>query len=130
MRRVVQRVVEPRQHPGRVAKGRVRRDVLDPLAVDPDLAAVAQALEELLAGVRPRGPVVSVVIRRSSGGDGRPHLGGDQVEQLEHAPEIVAAEVDHQVREAESLVLAEEIGDRLRTLPNQIVAQGEAAATS
>src|SRR5262245_63559125 len=32
----------------------MRRDVLDALAVDPDLAAVAQALEELLAGVGPR----------------------------------------------------------------------------
>jgi hypothetical protein len=49
---VVQRIVEPRQHPGAVLERRVRGDVLDALAVDPDLAAVVEALEKLLAGVR------------------------------------------------------------------------------
>src|SRR6184192_2214568 len=51
---IVKRVIEPCQHPGRIAKGRMRRDVLDALAVDPDLAAVTEAFQELLAGQRPR----------------------------------------------------------------------------
>ncbi len=46
---VVQRVVEARQHARGVAEGRMRGDVLDALAVDVDLAAVAQQLQELIA---------------------------------------------------------------------------------
>ncbi len=45
---VVQRVIQARQHAGGIAEGRVRGDVLHPLAVDPNLAPVAQALHELL----------------------------------------------------------------------------------
>ena len=52
LRSVVQRVVEARDHPHGVAEGRMRRDVLDALAVDPDLAAVAQAFEVLRARQR------------------------------------------------------------------------------
>src|SRR5262245_30684580 len=48
----VQRVVEPGDHPRGVAEGRVLGDVFDPLAVDPDLAVVVQALYKFLAGVR------------------------------------------------------------------------------
>ena len=51
---IVQRVVEPRDGARGVAERRMRGDVLDPLAVDIDLAAVAQAVEILLAGERPR----------------------------------------------------------------------------
>ena len=49
---VVQRVVEARDHPGGVAEGRVRGDVLDALAVDVDLAAVLQRFQVFLAGLR------------------------------------------------------------------------------
>ena len=51
--RVVQRVVEPRDRARGVAERRMRGDVLDPLAVDLDLAAVAQAFEIFRAGERP-----------------------------------------------------------------------------
>ena len=50
--RVVQRVVEPRHHPRGVAERRMRRDVLDALAVDVDLAPVAQRVEVFVAGLR------------------------------------------------------------------------------
>ncbi len=53
--RIVQRVIHPRQHPRRVAEGRMRGHVLDALAVNPDLARIADALQELLAGERPLG---------------------------------------------------------------------------
>src|SRR5579871_2648783 len=43
--RVMQCIVEPRDRARRVAEGRVGGDVLDPLAIDIDLAALAQALE-------------------------------------------------------------------------------------
>jgi len=56
----------------------------------------------------------------------RADLRREQIEQLEHPPEVIAAEVDHQVREAEALVLAEEVHDRLRALLQKILAQGEA----
>ena len=60
---IVQRIVEPRDHARGVAKGRMGGDVLDALAVDVDLAAVAQRLEILRAGLRRRRrstlPVVS-----------------------------------------------------------------------
>src|SRR5207253_860121 len=83
--------------PGRIAKGRMRRDVLDALAVDPDLAAVTEAFQELLAGQRPRDTTAHTTSSggsyRALGGDGRlsgghrrAHLGGHQVEQLQHAP--------------------------------------------
>ena len=52
---LVQRVVEPRQHARGVAEGRVRGHVLDPLAVDPDLPAGPQTLEELRARERSSG---------------------------------------------------------------------------
>ena len=52
-RGIVQRVVQPRDRPGGVTERRVRRDVLDPLAVDVHLPAVAQALQILLARQRP-----------------------------------------------------------------------------
>src|SRR6185436_12136580 len=47
-------VVEPGQHAGAVLEGGVRGDVLHSLAVDPDLAAVVETRQELLAGVRER----------------------------------------------------------------------------
>src|SRR5262249_3702925 len=48
---LVQGVVEAREHPGAVLKRRVRGDLLDALAVDPHLAPVVEAREELLARV-------------------------------------------------------------------------------
>jgi len=50
--RVVERIVEARNHPRGVTKGRVNGDVLHPLAVNEDLTAVAQRLDELVAGHR------------------------------------------------------------------------------
>ena len=52
--RVVQRVVEPRDRARGVAESRMRGDVVDALAVDVDLAPVAQAGEIFRAGERPR----------------------------------------------------------------------------
>ena len=52
--RVVQRVIEPRDGARGIAEGRMGGDVLDPLAVDIDLAAVAQAFEIFRPGERPR----------------------------------------------------------------------------
>src|SRR5437773_8277219 len=51
-RRVVERVVEPRDHPRGIAEGGMRGDVLHALAVNPDFAIVAQALEILLTRER------------------------------------------------------------------------------
>ena len=51
---IVQRVIEPRDGARGVAERRMRGDVLDPLAVDIDLAAVAQAFQIFRAGERPR----------------------------------------------------------------------------
>src|SRR5579862_5339314 len=48
----VQRVVELRDRGGAVAERRVSGDVLDPLAVDIDLAAVAQRFQKFRAGER------------------------------------------------------------------------------
>jgi hypothetical protein len=48
---VVQRVVEPGDHPRGVAERRVHSDVLDPLAVDPDFTPVIEAVEKFLAGI-------------------------------------------------------------------------------
>ena len=68
---VVQRVVEARHHAGGVAEGRMRGDVLDALAVDVDLAAVAQRVEIFRAGLRRRRPftlpVVSGLAANASG---------------------------------------------------------------
>ena len=50
---VVQRVVEPSQHARGVAESGVCGDVLDPLAVDVDLAPVAQRFQELGTGHGP-----------------------------------------------------------------------------
>ena len=49
---IVERVVEPRDRSRRVSERRVGRDVLDPLPVDVDLAAVADALQILVPGER------------------------------------------------------------------------------
>ena len=51
---IVQRVVEPGDRAGGIAEGRMRGDVGHPLAVDVDLAPVAQAFEIFGAGERPR----------------------------------------------------------------------------
>ena len=50
----MQRVVESGDHPRGIAKGRMGGHVLDPLAVDPHLPAVVEAIEEFLAGVGKR----------------------------------------------------------------------------
>ena len=49
---IVQRIVEPRDRARRVAERRMRGDVVDALAVDIDLASVAQAFEVFRAGER------------------------------------------------------------------------------
>src|SRR6185312_13025832 len=51
--RVVQRIVKPRQRPHRIAEGGMRRDVRDALAVDIDVAPVAQTLTIFRAGIWP-----------------------------------------------------------------------------
>jgi len=48
------RVIEPGDIARGIAEGRMGGDVLDPLAVDIDLAAVAQAFKVFLAGEGPR----------------------------------------------------------------------------
>ena len=48
---LVQRVVEARHHPRGVLEGRMLGDLADPLAVDPDLAAVVETVQELLARI-------------------------------------------------------------------------------
>jgi hypothetical protein len=48
--RIVQRVIEPGDGASRIAKCRMRCDVLDQLSVKVDLAAVAKAFEILLTG--------------------------------------------------------------------------------
>src|SRR5947209_2819492 len=50
---LVQRVVEARDGARRIAEGRMRGQIVDALAVDVDLPAVAQAREVLLTGKRP-----------------------------------------------------------------------------
>src|SRR5215469_12529116 len=52
---LVQRVVETGDHSRGVAEGRMRGDVLDPLTINPHLAPVIEAVEELLAGIRQHG---------------------------------------------------------------------------
>ena len=65
---VVQRVVQAGEHPGAVLERRVRGDVLHPLAVDPHLPPVVEALEELLAGVRERRRLLRGGSRRGGAG--------------------------------------------------------------
>jgi hypothetical protein len=48
----VQGVVKPCDHPRGVAKGRMCSDVFDPLAVNPHLTPVIEAVEEFFAGIR------------------------------------------------------------------------------
>src|SRR6202035_470493 len=48
---LMQRIVEPGDHPRGVAEAGMRGDVLDALAIDPDFAAVIEAVEVFLAGV-------------------------------------------------------------------------------
>ena len=48
----VQRVVKPREHPCDVAERGMAGDVRDALAIDPDLAAIVETVEEFLAAVR------------------------------------------------------------------------------
>ena len=50
---VVQRVIEPRDRARGIAERRMGGDILDPLAVDVDFPAVAQAFQVLRAGERP-----------------------------------------------------------------------------
>src|SRR5262249_35162188 len=52
---IVQSIIETRDRARSVTKGRMRRDVLDALAVDIDLAAVAQAFQIFRAGEGPAG---------------------------------------------------------------------------
>jgi hypothetical protein len=52
--RIVQRVIQPRNHPGGIAKRWMGGDVLDPLPIDPNLARVADAFEVFGAGERAR----------------------------------------------------------------------------
>src|SRR5271165_2329213 len=47
----MQRVVEPGHHPRGVAESGMLGDVFDALAIDPDLPAVIEAVEKLLAGI-------------------------------------------------------------------------------
>ena len=49
---LMQRIIKTGDHPRGVAEGGVLGDVLDALAVNPDFAAVIEAVEEFLAGVR------------------------------------------------------------------------------
>jgi len=49
---LIQRVVEACDHPSRVAEGRVLGNVLDALSINPHFAAVIEAVEEFLAGIR------------------------------------------------------------------------------
>jgi len=48
----MQSVVEPGQHARGIAEGGMLGDVRYPLAVDPHLTPVVEAVEKLLAGVR------------------------------------------------------------------------------
>ncbi len=77
----VQRVIEAGDHPRGVAEGRVLGDVLDALAVDPDLPAVVEAVEKFLAGVRQHRRAIgsrtssSLVLPSDAGGLLRPAAG-------------------------------------------------------
>jgi hypothetical protein len=50
--RAVLQIVDARQLGDHVLEGRMRRDVFDPRAVDPDFAAVSEALDVASAGHR------------------------------------------------------------------------------
>ena len=58
--------------------------------------------------------------------DGGPDGARHEVEDVQHLREVVTAKVDHQVAQAEPLVLREAVDDGLLTLSEQLVAQGEA----
>src|SRR6185369_10455422 len=51
---IVQRVVQPRDHAHRIPERRMRRHILDALAVNPDLPTVTNALDVFSAGERAR----------------------------------------------------------------------------
>ena len=72
--RIVEGVVQAREHPGGVAERRVRRDVFHALAIDPDLAAVANALEVFIASHRTNARRGVHLIVRRSGVDGHDTL--------------------------------------------------------
>src|SRR5205823_6842987 len=71
-------------------------------------------------GARLRGPIGSG--RVDSGAD----LASDQVEDLEHLAEVVAAEIDGDVTKAELLVRGELVHHGLRALGQELVAEREA----
>src|SRR5204862_8108281 len=52
--RIVQRIIQARDHPDGVAEGGMGGHILDPLPVNPDLTAVTQALDILGPSERPR----------------------------------------------------------------------------
>src|ERR1700728_744300 len=62
----MQGVVQPGDHPGRVAERRMRGNVPDPFAVEVDFPLVAQALDVLIARHRP-GLAARVARRRVIG---------------------------------------------------------------
>src|SRR6266436_2623828 len=66
-----------------------------------------------------RGAILALV-------DGGPDFSRHQVEDLEHLLEIVTSELEHHVREAQALELAELVDDGLRALREQRVAEAEA----
>jgi len=69
---------------------------------------------------------VVVLVSLSGRVDRGPDGPGDQVQDLQHPAEVVATEFEHDVAQAEPLVLGEQIDDRLRALGDQLVAQAEA----
>ena len=50
---IMQRVVQPGNGADSIVKGRMRRDIGDPLAIDIDLTSVAQAMDILRPGIGP-----------------------------------------------------------------------------
>src|SRR6266545_1186960 len=60
------------------------------------------------------------------GVDRGPNGPGDELQDLQHVREVVAAEIEHHVAEAEPLVLAEPVHDGLMPLGQELVPQNEA----
>ena len=60
----MQRIVKPRDHPRRIAKGRMLGDVFYALAVDPHLSAVIEAVEKLLTRIGKRRDMPWFSLRR------------------------------------------------------------------
>src|SRR5215470_10259484 len=92
---------------------------------DPRLRLVDQLPESLLELHRYlRGAAAAAAPpsypRRSAGVDGGANRLRDDVEQLQHAPEIVATELDQRMPHAETLVLDELIDRRLRCLERRV----------